>query len=327
MKILVSIQQPVRAWQIPAECVATLRERFPQHTFVHATTDEERARGLIDCDVAFTWILNAAELATAQRLRWVHTSAVAVETMCLPELFARGILVTNSRGIQAVPIAEHVMAVILALARQVPHAIDAQRAHRWSQNEFVGHRLPWLLKGRTLGLLGVGTIGLEIARRAGAFGMRVIGMRRRADRGSVVGIDQMLAPSQLDELLEAADVLVVAAPLTPETQGLLDAAALARMKTGALLVNVGRARIIDHDALVAALKTGRLAGAALDVFPEEPLPADHPLWSLPNVIITPHTSGFRAGHWNDVIDLFADNLQRFERGGTLRFRVEPSLGY
>jgi D-2-hydroxyacid dehydrogenase (NADP+) len=327
MNILISIQQAVRAWQIPEAGIATLRNRFPQHTFVHATDDAARARGLEECDVAYTWILNPSELATARRLRWVHTSAVAVETICLPELFARGILLSNSRGIQAAPIAEHVMAVTLALAKQLPYVIDAQREHRWSQNELIGERLPWMLRGRTLGILGVGTIGSEIAVRASAFGMRVVGVRRRADRDAVPGFEQILPSSELDTLLASCDVLVVAAPLTPETQDLLDAARLARMKRGSLLVNVGRARIIDHDALVEALGAGHLAGAALDVFPSEPLPADHPLWAMRNVIITPHTSGFRAGHWEEVIELFADNLERFERGGDIRFRVEPALGY
>lgn len=327
MNILVSIQQPVRAWQIPAEAVDALRARFPQHTFLHATDDESRARGLAECDVAYTWILNPGELATAKRLRWVHTSAVAVETLCLPELFARGVLVSNSRGIQAAPIAEHVLAVVLALAKQLPFALAAQREHRWVQNDFVGDRLPWMLRGRTLGIIGVGTIGSEIAVRASAFGMRVIGLRRRADRGAVVGFERIMPAAELDALLAMVDVLVVAAPLTPETQDLLGADRLARMKKGALIVNVGRARIIDHTALVDALRSNRLGGAALDVFPQEPLPADHPLWSLPNVIVTPHTSGFRSGHWDDVVTLFGDNLERFAQGQALKFRVEPQLGY
>lgn len=327
MNVLVSIQQPVRAWQIPEAAIETLRAAFPQHTFVHATDDETRAEGLVNCDIAFTWILSAAEFATAHHLRWVHTSAVAVETICLPELSARGVLVTNSRGIQAVPIAEHVMAVVLALAKQLPHAIDAQRGHRWAQNDFVGDRLPWMLQGRTLGLVGVGTIGSEIARRANAFGMRVIALRRRADRGAVMGIERILPSSELDALLAGADIVVIAAPLTPETQGLLGAAQFARMKRGSILVNVGRARILDHAALADSLRAGHLAGAALDVFPQEPLPPENVLWALSNVIITPHTSGFRSGHWDDVVGLFADNLGRFERGETLRFRVDPSLGY
>lgn len=142
MRVLVSIQQQVPQWQIPPEGVATLRARFPHIDFVHATTDESRVRGLADCDAAYTWILSADELAQASRLRWVHTSAVAVETLCLPELFARGIAVSNTRGVQAVPIAEHVLAVVLALAKQLPFALDRQRSASWAQAAFTGSRLP-----------------------------------------------------------------------------------------------------------------------------------------------------------------------------------------
>ena len=167
MKVLVSIQQPVKQWQVPFEGVETLRTRFPHVRFIHATTPEQRAEGLADCDIAYTWILRDQEAAKAPKLKWVHTSAVAVETLCLPELFARNIAVSNTRGVQAVPIAEHVMAVTLALAKQIPFAVENQQEARWAQNEFMGARLPWLLKGRTLGLVGVGTIGSEIAKRAG----------------------------------------------------------------------------------------------------------------------------------------------------------------
>ncbi|MCA1584404.1 MAG: D-2-hydroxyacid dehydrogenase [Acidobacteria bacterium] len=279
MNVLVSIQQPVRAWQIPQGAVASLRERFPHVTFVHAVDAEQRADGLPACEVAYTWILSAAELARAPRLRWVHTSAVAVETLCLPELFARGVLVSNTRGVQATPIAEHVFATVLALAKQLPFALEQQRHARWAQNEFAGDRLPWLLRGRTLGLIGVGTIGGEIARLARAFGMTVIATRR------------------------------------------------ARMKRGSVLVNVGRARIVQTAALVDALHAGHLAGASLDVYPQEPLPSDHPLWTCPNIILTPHTSGFRHGHWEEVVELFADNLMRFEKGEEVQYRVREELGY
>jgi len=327
VKVLVSIQQPVAQWQIPAECVGTLRARFPHIEFVHATTDEARRQGLADCDVAYTWILDQAEFAAAPRLRWVHTSAVAVETLCLPELFGRGVAVTNTRGVQAVPIAEHVLAVVLALAKQIPFALDRQREARWAQNEFMGSRLPWLLRGRTLGLIGVGTIGAAIGARARAFGMRVIGMRRRVGHGAVEGIDEVFGADRLPALLAQTQVLVVAAPLTPATMGLLGAAQFQQLPRGAIVVNVGRAKVVDTDALVAALRSGHLGGAALDVFPQEPLPAGHPLWTCPNVILTPHTSGFRQGHWDEVVDLFAENIERFERGEPLRFRVDPGLGY
>jgi phosphoglycerate dehydrogenase-like enzyme len=327
MTVLVSIQQPVHAWQIPAECVQTLRDRFPDTTWIYATDPEARARGLAICDVAFTWILSAAELAAAPRLRWVHTSAVAVETLALPELFTRGVRVSNTRGVQSASIAEHVLAVLLALAKQLPFVLENQRDRRWSQNEFAGERLPWMLRGRTLGLIGIGTIGAEIATRAAAFGMRVIALRRRAEGAALPGLAEILPSNRLDVLLDMADVLVVAAPLTPETLQMIGAPQLRRMKRGSILINVGRARIVDHDALADALRSGHLGGASLDVYPREPLPADDPLWTLPNVILTPHTSGFRQGHWDEVIDLFSDNLRRFMRGESLRFRVEPDLGY
>jgi phosphoglycerate dehydrogenase-like enzyme len=326
MKVLISIQQPVLQWQIPAAGVETLRRRFPDIEFIHATTPEQRAEGLRDCDVAYTWILKANEIGDATKLKWVHTSAVAVETICLHELSARGIVVSNSRGVQAVPIAEHVMAVVLSFAKQLPFALEHQGNAAWSQNQFMDGRLPWLLKGRTLGVIGVGTIGSEIASRANAFGMRVIAMRRHAT-AAVPGIERVFGPEQLYPFLSQCNVLVIAAPLTPQTHSLLGDAQLAQLPKGAVVVNVGRAKILDTEALMNALDSGHLGGASLDVFPQEPLPPEHRLWKTPNVILTPHTSGFRQGHWDDVVDLFGDNLERFRRGEPLKFRVEPELGY
>lgn len=326
MKVLISIQQPVNQWQIPPAGVDTLRRRFPNIEFVHATTDQQRADGLKECDVAYTWILKAAELETAPNIKWVHTSAVAVETLCLNELFARGIVVSNTRGVQAVPIAEHVMAVVLALSKQLPFAIENQRHSRWAQNEFLDARLPWLLKDKTLGVIGVGTIGTEIAKRAKAFGMEVIAMRRRVGE-AIEGIDRIFQAEQLYQFLSRCNVLVIAAPLTPQTLALLGAAQFAQLPKGAIVVNVGRAKIIDTAALVDALKAGHLGGASLDVFPQEPLPPEHALWQTPNVILTPHTSGFRQGHWEEVIELFAENIERFQRGEPLKHRIDPDLGY
>jgi phosphoglycerate dehydrogenase-like enzyme len=275
----------------------------------------------------YTWILSASELARAAKLRWLQTSAVAVETLCLPELFARGVAVSNTRGVQAVPIAEHVMAVVLGLSKRIPFVIENQQRANWAQNEFVGERLPWLLHGRTLGLIGVGTIGSEIAKRAEAFGMRVIALRRRPAYGVIGHVERVYGRDQLVEFLRQTHVLVIAAPLTPETLGLMGVEQFQQLPQGAVVVNVGRAKIVDTDALIAALHSGHLGGASLDVFPYEPLPPEHPLWQAPNVILTPHTSGFRQGHWDDVIKLFGDNIERWLRGESLKFRVEPELGY
>ena len=327
MNLLISIQQPVRAWQIPETAVQTIRERFPDVRITHATDDRARAQALIDSDVAFTWLMNEAELATCTRLKWVHTSAVAVETFCLPQLFARGVILSNSRGVQSTPIAEHVFAVVLALAKRLPYIVDQQRDHHWAQNELIGDRLPWLLKGKTLGLIGVGTIGSEVARLATAFGMKVVAITRRPRATASPDGVECLPPAKLPELLNQSDVLVIAAPLTPETLNIIGPTEMAQMKPGSVLINVGRARIIDHAALNAALRSGHLGGASLDVFHREPLPPDDPLWSAPNVIITPHTSGFRQGHWDDVIDLFCENLRRYLRAEPVLFRIEPSLGY
>lgn len=327
MRVLISIQQPVAQWQIPVEGVETLQQRFPHVQFMHAASPEERAAGLPLCDAAFTWILKDHELAGAPKLRWVHTPAVAVETLCLPGMFARNIAVSNTRGVQAIPIAEHVLAVTLALAKQIPFVIENQRQARWAQNEFAGARLPWLLKGRTLGLIGVGTIGSEIARRAEAFGMRVIALRRRPAYGTIGHVDRVYGKDDLDDFLGQCHVLVICAPLTPETRLLMGEKQFAQLPKGAVVINVGRAKIIDTDALMAALSSGHLAGASLDVFPHEPLPPEHPLWQTPNVILTPHTSGFRQGHWDEVIDLFGDNLERWLKNEPLKFRVEPELGY
>ena len=188
------------------------------------------------CDAAYTWISKDHELAQAPKLRWVHTSAVAVETLCLPELFARGIAVSNTRGVQAVPIAEHVMAVTLALAEA-----DAVRASRISsrragrRTSSSATRLPWLLKGRTLGLIGVGTIGSEIAKRAEAFGMRVIALRRRPAYGTIGHVERVYGKEELDEFLGAVPRAGDCAPLTPETHSLMGAAQFAQLPKGAVV--------------------------------------------------------------------------------------------
>jgi len=205
--------------------------------------------------------------------------------------------------------------------------LESQRESRWTQNDFVGDRLPWLLSGRTLGLIGTGTIGSAVAQRARAFGMKVIAVRRRTRGEPVAGVDEIRPLDALDTMLAESDALVIAAPLTPETHRLIGASQMARMKRGAVLVNVGRAKIIDEVALVHALRSGHLGGASLDVYHKEPLPEDDPLWAAPNVVLTPHTSGFRQGHWEAVIDLFSDNLRRYQRGEPVAFQVLPELGY
>ena len=327
MKVLIAVHHRVDAWTIPASHVDELRTRFPHITFSHSTSRESDIELGVDADAAFALALSTEAVAQAKQLRWLHCSGHAVGHFPLGELAARGVTVTNSRGIQAVPIAEHVMACLLALARKLPHTLRDQQERAWRPNALTGETSPWLLAKRTLGVIGVGTLGQAIGVRAAAFGMRVIGMRRSPARGLPAGFDEVMGPADRNRLLAAADVVVLAAPLTTETHRLLDAAAIAAMKPGAILINVARGELIDEAALAEALESGRMGGAALDVFAKEPLPSDSPLWSLPNVIVTPHNSGFRSGHFDAVIDLFAENLQRFERGVELLNVVDLGTGY
>ena len=327
MMVLISIVQRVKQWSIPDAQVARLRAACPDITFVHARSDEEALAGVVDADVAFTWKTTPDLLAAAARLRWVHSSAVAVGTIDLRALAARGVSVTNSRGIQSGPMADHVMGMTLMLARKLHECLRAQDACRWIQNDLAGAHAPWALAGRQMGIVGTGTIGAAIAPRAKAFGMRVIGLRRRAEGETPAGFDAIVGPDQLDALVGESDVLVLAAPLTPETRGLIGARELALLRPGALLVNVGRGQLVDDAALVAALEAGHLGGAGLDVFAHEPLDPASPYWRLPNVIVSPHVSGLRVAHWDAVVDLCADHLRRFRRGEPLRNPVDCSAGY
>jgi phosphoglycerate dehydrogenase-like enzyme len=327
MRVLIAIHHRVQAWTIQPGHVEELRTRFPHITFLHSTSREADIELADSADVAFTISLSKEAIARAAQLKWLHCSGHAIGHFPLADLAARGIVVTNSRGIQAIPIAEHVMACLLALARRLPQTLRDQRERAWRPNNLAGEASPWLLAGRTLAVIGVGTLGQAIAMRARAFGMHVMGVRRNPERGVPEGFDDVVGPADRDQLLALADVLVMAAPLTSETARLLDADAIARLKPGAIVVNVARGQLIDEQALAAALASGRLGGAALDVFATEPLPADNPFWALPNVIVTPHNSGFRVGHFDAVIDLFSENLRRFERRVDLLNVVDLKVGY
>ncbi|MBI2150070.1 MAG: D-2-hydroxyacid dehydrogenase [Acidobacteria bacterium] len=325
--MLVYTPWPVPFWQIPQSQVSRLRERFPEVSFVQPQSETEALREVVDVEIALSSRLNAQMVQRAARLRWVHSTAASVGTLALDDLAARGIAVTNSRGIQAIAMAEHVMGGLLVLARRLDATLAAQRERRWIQNELSGDMWPWRLHGRSMTILGLGTIGQEVARRAHAFGMRVTGIRRRAGRPKPPFVERMLGPDQLDDALHGCDVLVLSAPAVPETERLIGAERIALLNRGAIIVNVARGRIVVESAMIDALQTGRLGGAVLDVFDREPLPEASPLWTLPNVVITPHSSGFRADHWQDSIDLFSDNLRRYQLGEPLLNVVDPKAGY
>lgn len=263
-------------------------------------------------------------LAQAPDLRWIQTSSAGVDGICSSALRARPeITLTAARGIHGDQMAEHTLALLLALTRSLPTFLRQQARREWKR-----HALPEM-RGRTLLVVGYGTIGRSIARLGRAVGLHVVGVRRRGEahgEDPVEGV-RVVGPDAMDELLAAADYVVLTLPLTAETQGLFDAARLARMRVGAYLVNVGRGPVVDEEALARAVTDGPLGGAALDVFAEEPLPPQSPLWDLPNVIVTPHVAAASPRYFEQVMNVFAQNLERFLSGEPLRHVVDVARGY
>jgi phosphoglycerate dehydrogenase-like enzyme len=327
MRVLIHIQWPVKAWSIPDTHAASLYEQFPDVEFVRAFDIEESAQLIRDVDVAFAPRIREDMLANAPRLRWVHSSAAAVEGLLpLAALEKRGIVVTNSKGVQAAPIAEYVMGGLLVLARKFDRMIEAQRERRWIQNDLAAE-WPVMLKGKRMTIVGLGTIGIEVARRAHAFGIHITGIRTDTSAPRPDFVDAVVGPHELDSALENCDLLVLSAPGVSSTQRMIGAQQIAKLNPGALLVNVARAGIVDDAAMRDALQNGQLGGAVLDVFEQEPLDSADGLWSMKNVIVTPHMAGIRKSHWDDVRDLFAENLRRFQRGDALLNVVNTAAGY
>ncbi|MEP6918252.1 MAG: D-2-hydroxyacid dehydrogenase [Acidobacteriota bacterium] len=325
--MLVGIYSRFLSWNIPAADVAFLRREFPAHTFVQAKSDPETLRLIEDADVAFLGDLRPDQLAAAARLQWIHSPAAGLGGMLFPAMLHSPVVLTNSRGISAATIAEHVLAVTLAIFRKLPSAFRSQAAREWAQDAMLAPPPIRTIRGSTVLVVGLGSIGAATAERMAALGARVTGIRRDLSRPLPKGVDTVLPPEQLLQALPLVGVVVLAAPQTAQTRGLIDTAALAAMRQDALLVNVSRGKLVDQGALAAALAAGTIGGAALDVFDPEPLPVESPLWAMPNVLITPHMSGFRPDHWAAVTALFAENLRRFEAGQSLLNPVDKAAGY
>jgi len=249
----------------------------------------------------------------APRLKWLHVFNAGVDHPIYTEMLGRGVRLTTSSGSTAGPIAQTAIMGLLALARGFPHWLIAQRNRQWNPERKNPARD---LRGQTAVILGLGNIGAEIARLARALGLRVIGVRR-GPRRAEDPVDELHPPAALAGLLPRCDWLVIACPLTPETRGLVDARMIAALPRGARIINVARGEIVVEPALIAALRSGHLAGAYLDVFETEPLPPESPLWDLPNVLITPHDSAAAAGNDERVLAIFLDNLGRWQRGEPL----------
>uniref|UniRef100_A0A832I6Y4 D-2-hydroxyacid dehydrogenase n=1 Tax=Eiseniibacteriota bacterium TaxID=2212470 RepID=A0A832I6Y4_UNCEI len=327
LRVLEWVRSDDAVWNLPASALARLAAAFPGVRFDAPRDEAEAERLLPEADVVYGWAVRRDNFSRCARLRWIHVSAAGVGPLLFPELVESPVVVTNGRGLHAVSMAEHALGVLLALARKLHLARDAQARRAWAQRALWTEPPPFAqLEGATLGVFGFGAVGRAIATRARALGMRVLAVRRRpaADPGPA---EAQWGPERLGDLCAASDAIVLCAPLTAETRGALDAAALARLRPHAVLVNLGRGALVDEEALVAALREGRLAGAALDVMREEPLPADSPLWALPNVLLTPHVSGLGPRYWERAVDQFGEHLAAFLEGRPLPNLVDKRAGY
>jgi phosphoglycerate dehydrogenase-like enzyme len=294
-------------------------------------------------DVEVLYTSFATRLPTqekAPRLRWVQLYSAGADRIVETPLYRSPVVFTSASGVHAINIAEHVFGLTLAWFRHVPLILEWQRRQQWPSNKerttlFLAEEL-W---GKTLGIVGYGSIGRQVAVLARAFGMRVLAMQRGNDHrdrgfqfpgvGDPEGVfpERYYAPEQLHTMLRECDVVVIAVPLTPQTQGMFDASAFQAMKSTAFLVNIARGEVCDEAALIHALETNEIGGAALDVFQQEPLPPHHPLWRLPNVFITPHSAGLTPLYNERAAMIFEENLRRYLAGRPLYNVVDKSLAY
>jgi D-2-hydroxyacid dehydrogenase (NADP+) len=281
-----------------------------------AVRDAETLTGRIgEADVlVISGLWNNALLDRALKLRYIQSIGAGTDQFPRDELSRRGIRLASAQGVNMRAVAEHAIALILALARRLPEARDNQARRHWRGMiaDIAGREDE--LGGKTLLIVGLGQIGGRLAQLAKAFDMRVIGLRRNPAAGGPA--DALRPMGELKALLPEADFVALTCPLTPETTNLIDAAAFERMKSAAYLINVARGRVVDEAALITALRSGKIAGAALDVTVEEPLPASSALWAMPQVLVTPHTAGETRKYEDNVIDILRDNLDRLWRGET-----------
>lgn len=327
LTVLEYVRDPEGVWTLPPDLLADLRRRFPDVAFVSPADRAAADAALPGADVVLGYAVRPHNFASAQRLRWIQITSAGVGHVLFPALAGSDVVLTNGSGLFSDAMAEHGLGLMLAFARRLHLARDLQREGRWGQT-LLRDAPPGFatLEGATLGIVGFGSIGAALARRARACSMRVIGLRR-TPRTPPDPADAQWPVERLHELIGASDWLALTAPLTDATRGMIGAAELECMRPHAVLLNLGRGALVDEDALTAALAAGRIGGAGLDVFREEPLPASSPLWRMPEVILTPHVSGLGPGLWERAIDLFARNLSAFREGRPLENVVDKQAGY
>ena len=328
-KLLLCVWHWFTLWRPPADVAVHIRRRYPEMRVVHLPTYDNVTEEIPDTDIFIGWSLRPEQFQFAKKLKWIHSTAAGVGQLMYPALLESDVVITNASGVHTVPMAEHILGFLVALARRFPDALRHQWHGHWAQQEIWDAQLrPRELAGQVLLILGFGAIGKELARRVKPLGMKLWAVTRsgRASADAEL-VDRILPASQLDEVLHEADYVVLAAPETPETHHFIGARQLRAMKPTAFLINVARGSLIDEAALIDTLRRRAIAGAALDVAEQEPLPPESPLWSLDNVFITPHISAVSEYLWDRQTELLLDNLDRWFSSRGLRNCVDKRRGY
>jgi phosphoglycerate dehydrogenase-like enzyme len=326
-KIVLCVKFSFDLWSIPAFLPAAIRARWPAMRVVHVEDYALLGNEIRDADIFVGFLLTPGQLAAAKKLRWIHVTAAGVSQLMRPDVQARGIVITNSRGVHAIPMAEHTIGMMVALAHKFPASMRAQMERKWAQVElWETPPRPSELYERILLLVGFGAVGREIAKYVKPFGMHVWAVTHSGRADSDLA-ERVFAPKDLDRALSEADYAVIAAPETPETRAMIGERQLAAMEPSAFLINMSRGSLVVEQALVNALKTRRIAGAALDVTEREPLPPESPLWDLENVFITPHISAATEQLWERQKELLLENLEKWFAGRELLNLVEVERGY
>lgn len=311
--------------------LAKLREQIASHLDsaidqIELVLDpQEFSAALATAEVIATYRFSAEQLAQCRNLRWLYLGAAGIEKSLSPALVNSGVIVTNARGIHGDRMAEFVLGAILFWANRFDLAVHGQSSQQWRQKEMIKTRFP--IAGQTVAIAGVGAIGAEIGKWCASVGMRVIGLRRDRYLPKPDAFAEIFTFSQIEVFLRQADFVVLTLPLTPETRGLLNAERLRCLKPEAYLINIGRGELLDETTLLTLLQGRQIAGAVLDVFQTEPLPADHPFWQMDNVLVTPHISGNFEEYVERVGEQFAVNLARYLRGEGLLNVVDKKRGY
>ncbi|MCC6793106.1 MAG: D-2-hydroxyacid dehydrogenase [Thermomicrobiales bacterium] len=292
-------------------------DRYPEVTPLTANTPEEVAERLPQAEILFAWTFPVEFLPLSQKLRWFQVMGAGLERIAAGPALPEGVTITNLKGVFGSSMGEYALAYMLAHTQRIRMIVRNQDAREWVRYD------PGRLEGSTVGIAGLGSIGQEVSRRCAALGMRVVGLKRHA--GDVPNVGQVYAFEEIDRFLPECDFLILVLPQTAETIGLLTRDRLRSLKPDCFLVNMGRGSVMREDDLVAALQSGWIAGAALDVFATEPLPPESPLWGMENVYITPHISG--TNRPDELVGPFIENLGRYLRGEPLLYQVDLQRGY